>query len=111
MTTKPKTEYAFDDLISIARGDKTFEEVAKKYGVSVYGVRRAFYRRGLRIKCFPVLAHYNGRSKVFHSALECANKLGVARQTVVRSLQGKKTILDELDIKVEVYYGQEELYF
>ena len=109
MTVKAKTEYALNDFIDISKGKATFEDIAKKYGVSSFSVRRAFNRRGFRYKSLPVVAKYNGKAVRYHSANECANKLGVARQTVVRSIKGHKTILDKLEIEVEVCYD-EELY-
>lgn len=110
MKMKRKTEYADEDLISIARGEKTREEVAQKYGVTVASIRMAMSRRGLFIHKTPVLARYNGRTEQFVSMTQCAKRLGVSQPTIKKALNGLPTILDELEIEVEVYYGEEELY-
>lgn len=100
------------DLLAIQNREKTFTEIALKYGTTIFSVRRSFNRRGyhLRNKKYHIKSPH--KNTTCYSINDVANQLHLSRGTIMRAIKGYKiATLERLNIKleVEVEYEQEEI--
>lgn len=96
------SKYDFNDLKAIAKGEKSKQEIADKYGVSIKTLNMALYRNDFRVyKQIKITSPY--ATKYVADIQKCADELNVSRSTIKNALKGKSVpCLDELGIKVEI---------
>ena len=102
---KERTEYVDEDLIDVANGIKTVQEICDKYHVRKICVYNAMSRRGLLKTKTPILVTQGNRKVIYNSINECAKHIGISAPTLYKALKKEKTILEVKGIKVEVYHG------
>ena len=96
-----KTAYDETDFEKVASGSVSADEMAKKYKVKLSTFKKAFQRRGYRVrKRIKIVSPYK---TIYVSDIQkCAEELRLSRSTIVSALKGKRVpILDDLNIKIE----------
>lgn len=88
------SKYDFADLVAIARGDKTLEQIAEKYGVDVKNIKRECNRRGIHLVKKQVRAtrtyKYVTESTDYDSIYQCAEAFKVDSSTIKRAIEGER---------------------
>lgn len=104
-------KYDINDLHAIGNGEKTIDEIAKKYGVRKMNIIDALHRNKIHIKKnkpIHLISPYT--DKIYENANELAKELDLTPRTIRRALNGERIqLLEELEIKLEeVKYGKEK---
>ena len=102
-----KMIYSDKDLQDIVDKKVSINDIAIKYHTSISNVRRAMNKRKYYVNKQRITIKSPYGTKVVDSAREGALELGISIQSVKNALNGKyPRILKELEITLEVYYGE-----
>lgn len=94
-------KYELQDLIRVANGEESIENIAETYNVSLNSVRCAMARRGIfkTKKKIKIVSPY--KVIIVNSIQECCDTLKLSRTTIKKALHGQRVpILDNLEIKI-----------